>query len=143
MLNKKEIKLLRKFTEITARTKKVRGATEDKFTLDSINKKYPGVINFFYGGEAVSVGDDRGFVLFTIGDQAAELLEEIDRTAIVGYEARCVDRHGLELRCHFRADSESRFRAQVKRKYYGAVTIVDLEPMTHEVWCSAYGWGKM
>lgn len=143
MLNRKQAKLLRKFANITACTKRVRALSADKITLDDINKNNPGAIDFYYAGKAVSFGYDKGFHLFELTKVARNLLAEWEETAIVGYAGRARDKNG-EFSFHLCAENESRLRAQLKRhRHYNDVEILELDPCTKAQYTNAYGWGAM
>jgi len=142
MITRKQAKLLRKFANITACTKRVRPNSDDKKTLDDINLNHPGSVHFYYGGEPVVYGYDNGYCLFELKKGAYNLLAAWEEAAVFGYEVRGTDSHGRQISEHFVAESESRLRAQLKRKH-GPVEITHLEPMTKAVWERAYGWGRM
>lgn len=123
--------------------------SRDRRLLDEIKKAHPEAINFYYGGETINVGENIGKVAFETTPDAVRLLDEYDKTAVVGFYGviEVKDNRGLTVRrdFHYRSDTESQLRQQIKRgvAHYYKFDIVELHKMTHEQWVAAFGWGRM
>jgi hypothetical protein len=121
----------------------------DKNLLDQIKAEHPDAISFLYGGSVQTVGDHVGCVCFHTETAACDLLDEYNKTAVAGFDGviEVEDGRGFTQRknFHYRAESKSKLRGAIRRgvAFYHKFEIVELRPLTHAQWVTAYGWGPM
>ena len=130
-------------------TRFVSAYSAEKRLLDQIKSAHPDAIAFHYGGETIGNGKHVGTVGFNTTPAAVRLLDEYDKTAVVGFEGSVAveDGRGLSTRkdFHYRAESESQLRQAIRRgcAFYHKFEIIELRMLTHAQWVTAYGWGRM
>lgn len=126
---------------------RVHALKRDKYVLEKIEKENPGTVVWFFLGKPCTVQSDPNFnhCFGKLTNNAQLLVNEYDAKVIVGYDGTAREvRSGLEFAFHYRARTMSQLRSQIKRGHgYKACVIVKAEPLTHDQWCTAYGWGKM
>ena len=118
-----------------------------KARMDAINRKYPGVFEFMYGGMPCTVGEHAGSWRYCLTYAARKLREDYEATEIVGYDGTASVINGylsVEFEFHYRVDSLVKLNSQLTRaKKFHKVTIIKVRPLTHAQWVFAYGWGRM